>query len=256
MTRSLDPIRNRPLADVVADRLEQLILEGVLRPGEKLAPERELALKLDVSRPSLRDALSRLEAKGLVTTGKGGTHIAAFLRPITEPLAALFADSPRATDDYFEYRRGIEAQAAGLAARRATPQDRAAISAIMARMEKAHAAADVAAEAAADTELHIAVYEAAHNVVLLHVMRSLVDLLRRNVMYHREQLYGRPGVRSALLDQHRAIAEAVLAGDPRRAEEAASGHIRYVGETIEELRHDEERVRQSLRRISRGDLVA
>jgi GntR family transcriptional regulator, transcriptional repressor for pyruvate dehydrogenase complex len=253
---TLDPIRAKPLADAVADRLEQLILEGVLRPGEKLAAERELAVKLDVSRPSLRDALAKLEAKGLVTTGRGGTQVAAFLRPITEPLAALFAGSPRATDDYFEYRRGIEAQAAALAARRATPQDREAIAGIISRMEAAHAAADIAAEAAADTELHIAVYEAAHNIVLLHVMRSLVDLLRRNVMYHRERLYDRPGVRAALLEQHRAIAEAVIDGDAAKAEAAASTHIRFVADTIEMLRHDEERVRQSLRRISRSDFVA
>lgn len=253
---TLESIRAKPLADVVADRLEQLILEGVLRPGEKLLPERELAVKLDVSRPSLRDALAKLEAKGLVATGRGGTQVAAFLRPITEPLAALFADSPRATDDYFEYRRGIEAQAAALAARRATPQDREAIAAIMARMEAAHAAADIAAEAETDSELHIAIYEAAHNVVLLHVMRSLVDLLRRNVMYHRERLYDRPGVRVALLEQHRAIADAVLEGNPRKAETAAAGHIRFVAETIEMLRHDEERVRQSLRRVSRNEFVA
>ncbi len=126
----------------------------------------------------------------------------------------------------------------------------------MARMEAAHAAADIAAEAETDSELHIAIYEGRHNVVLLHVMRSLVDLLRRNVMYHRERLYDRPGVRVALLEQHRAIADAVLEGNPRRRRRPQRATSGFVAETIEMLRHDEERVRQSLRRVSRNEFVA
>ncbi len=66
----MDPLRTPKLADALADRLEQLILEGALRPGEKLAPERELAPKLDVSRPSLREALDKLQARGLIETNK------------------------------------------------------------------------------------------------------------------------------------------------------------------------------------------
>ncbi|HLO75675.1 MAG TPA: GntR family transcriptional regulator, partial [Magnetospirillum sp.] len=61
-----DPIRPAKLADTIADHLEQLILEGTLRPGDRLLAERDLAVKLDVSRPSLREALDKLERKGLV----------------------------------------------------------------------------------------------------------------------------------------------------------------------------------------------
>ena len=58
-------IRQPKLSDVIEQQLEFLILEGTLRPGEKLPPERELAKQFDVSRPSLREAIQRLEAKGL-----------------------------------------------------------------------------------------------------------------------------------------------------------------------------------------------
>lgn len=57
-------IRQPKLSDVIEQQLEFLILEGTLRPGEKLPPERELAKQFDVSRPSLREAIQRLEAKG------------------------------------------------------------------------------------------------------------------------------------------------------------------------------------------------
>ncbi len=65
-------IRQPKLSDVIEQQLEFLILEGTLRPGEKLPPERELAKQFDVSRPSLREAIQRLEAKGLLLRRQGG----------------------------------------------------------------------------------------------------------------------------------------------------------------------------------------
>ena len=249
-------IRPAKLGDTIADHIERLILEGVLRPGEKLASERELALKLDVSRPSLREALEKLQAKGLIETGKSGTVVAEFLAPLTRPLAELFADKPRVTSDYFEYRRIVEGQAAALAAIRATDVDRAAFRECRDRIEKANELDDPSEEAAADADLHLLVYEASHNVVLLHVMRVFSELLRNDVVYNRAKLYQRSGVREQLLKQHLAIADAILRGDRRAAEAAASDHISFTSSTIEEIRRDEARIEVSLRRVSRSDLLA
>src|SRR3974377_1877086 len=88
-------IRPDRLGDAIAEHIEKLILEGVLRPGEKLAPERELALKPDVPRPSLREALEKLQSKGLVETSKAGTVVAQFLAPLSRPLPGLFVDMHR-----------------------------------------------------------------------------------------------------------------------------------------------------------------
>src|ERR1700680_2766218 len=131
-------IRPEKLGDAIAEHLEKLILEGVLRPGEKLAAERDLALKLDVSRPSLREALDKLQSKGLIETTKAGTVVAQFLAPLSRPLAELFADKPRVTADYFEYRRIIEGQAAALAATRATDVGRAGFKEGCERVGKSH----------------------------------------------------------------------------------------------------------------------
>lgn len=249
-------IRPEKLADAIADHLEKLILEGVLRPGEKLAAERELAEKLDVSRPSLREALDKLHAKGLIETSKTGTVIAQFLSPLVRPLASLFADKPRVTADYFEYRLMIEGQAAAGAATRATEIDRAALLDCRERMIAAHEVEDPSQEALVDAELHLLIYEAAHNVVLLHVMRVFSEMHRGDILYNRNQLYRRYGVREHLLQQHLAIVAAILSGDPKAAEKAASLHINYTFQTIEAIRRDEERTEVSLRRISRSDLLA
>jgi len=182
--------------------------------------------------------------------------VAQFLAPLSRPLAELFADKPRVTADYFEYRRIIEGQAASLAATRATDMDRAALKDCCERMRKAHEIDDPSEEAGADADLHLLVYESAHNVVLLHVMRVFSELLRNDVLYNRNQLYRKYGVRGQLLEQHLAIADAILRGDPKAAEKAASDHMQFTFQTIEEIRRDEERIEVSLRRVSRSDLLA
>src|ERR1035438_531395 len=184
-------IRPPRLADAIAGHIERMILEGVLRPGECLASERDLSERLDVSRPSLREALDQLEKRGLLVSGRGGTTVAQFLAPLSLPLAELFRDKPRVTADYFEYRGFIESEAAKLAALRMTDLDRKTIRAIVKRMRAAHSLEDPHKEAEADVDLHLALYEAAHNVVLLHVMRVFAELLRDGIFYNRDQLYQR-----------------------------------------------------------------
>jgi GntR family transcriptional regulator, transcriptional repressor for pyruvate dehydrogenase complex len=251
-----DAIRPPRLADAIAGHIERMILEGVLRPGERLAPERDLAEKLDVSRPSLREALDQLQKRGLLVSRRGGTTVAQFLAPLSMPLAELFRDKARVTADYFEYRCFVESQAAKLAALRATDLDRKTIRAVIERMQAAHSLEDPYKEAEADVDLHLAVYEAAHNVVMLHVMRVFAELLREGIFYNRDQLFRRHGTRPILLEQHLAIADAVLNGDVDTAARVADEHIRYTFNTVEEIRRDEERLQASLRRLERSDLLS
>jgi GntR family transcriptional repressor for pyruvate dehydrogenase complex len=251
-----DAIRPPRLADAIAGHIERMILEGVLRPGERLASERDLAEKLDVSRPSLREALSQLEKRGLLVSTRGGTMVAQFLAPLSMPLAELFRDKPRVTADYFEYRCFVESQATKLAALRATDLDRETIRTIVKRMQAAHSLEDPFKEAEADVDLHLAVYEASHNVVMLHVMRVFAELLREGIFYNRDQLFRRHGTRPILLEQHLAIADAVLSADVDRAARVADEHIRYTFNTVEEIRRDSERLEASLRRLERSDLLS
>jgi len=250
-----DPIRPVRLAEAIAERLQTMIVEGVLKPGEKLIAERELAEALGVSRPSLREGLTILEEKGLLVTTKSGTTVARFLDRLSDPLAELLGSDDRAVADYFEYRLVMEPRATALAATRATDVDRAIIRECLEKMRAAHSTEDPTEEATWDVQLHTAIYEAAHNIFLLHIMTVLADLLRKNIFYNREQLYRRTGVRDPLLEQHIAIGEAVLAGDAAAAEQAAIAHIVFTQSTTTQIREDEARLATSLRRIERGDIV-
>ncbi|WP_244534562.1 FCD domain-containing protein [Hyphomicrobium sp. CS1GBMeth3] len=244
------------MADAIATRIEKLILEGALRPGEKLASERELAARLDVSRPSLRDAIDQLVDRGLLTATRNGTSVAQFLLPLMAPLANLYRQHQNAAADYLEFRQWVEAQAARAAAERATEVDKAAIRKCLADMRKAHRSKDSDKEAQADVNLHILVYEASHNFIVLHVMRALSELLRNNVFFNREHLYLKPGVRDKLLAQHIAIGEAVIAGNADEAEAAAAAHIQFVFGTVEEIQRDNKRLECSISRVGRRAFIA
>jgi GntR family transcriptional repressor for pyruvate dehydrogenase complex len=252
----METIRTQKVADAIASRIEKLILEGALRPGEKLASERELAQRLDVSRPSLREAIDKLVDRGLLNATRSGTSVAQFLLPIMTPLANLYRDHQNAAADYLEFRQWVEAMAARAAAERATEVDRAAIRDCLADMRKAHKSKEPTREAQADVSLHILVYEASHNFIVLHVMRALSELLRNNVFFNREHLYLRPGVREKLLAQHVAIGEAVIAGDPDQAEAAAAAHIQFVFGTVEEIQRDNKRLECSISRVGRSHFLA
>lgn len=229
-------IEHSRTADEVVGQIETLILEGVLRAGDRLPGERDLAQRFEVSRPILRDALKALEARGLlVTRHGGGTHVADLIGEVfSRPVMDLFATHRKAAADYLEYRREIEGIAADYAARRATPDDIALLDSIMTRMEEAHGSGDFDDEAEVDVEFHHAVGECAHNIILLHTLRSCYRLLSDGVFRHRLLVFTLPGVREELLAQHRAIHQAVRAGDPAAARKAAMDHITYVERSMAE----------------------
>jgi GntR family transcriptional repressor for pyruvate dehydrogenase complex len=217
-------------------QVESLILEGVLRAGDRLPGERELSRQFEVSRPILRDALKVLEERGLlVARHGGGTYVADVIGQVfSRPVMDLISTHRKATADYLEYRREIEGVAAEYAARRATADDLALLDRIMERMEEAHRTGDFDDEAETDVEFHHAIGECAHNIILLHTLRSCYRLLSAGVFHNRLTMFSLPGVRDELLSQHRAIYEAVRSGDAASARKAAMDHITYVERTMAE----------------------
>ncbi len=250
-----DSIKGDSAAESTARHIEDLILEGSLRPGEPLLPEREIAARLNVSRPTLRQGMKLLEEKGLLVAEASGARVVAPLATsITDPLLELMSSRTEVVDDYLELRATLERMAASLAARRSNDVDRAELRACMERIDAAHGKAEAHDEAEADVDLHILIYEASHNVVLLQIMRALSGMLRKGVFHNREKLYARPEVRDVLLAQHRAIFDAIIARDPVAAGRAAEEHMAYTQRVLSEIAAADARLEISLRRIDGGSI--
>ncbi|KGM87959.1 MAG: FCD domain-containing protein [Roseovarius sp.] len=222
------------LSTAVTRQIEKLILQGILRPGERLPAERDLAEKLGVSRPSLREAVAELQDKGLLSARAGaGIYVADVLgSAFSDALIRLFAEHDEAVFDYIGFRRDLEGLAACRAARLASDTDLQVIQTVMDKMEAAHKKTNPSDEARLDAEFHMAIIEASHNVIMLHMMRSMFQLLREGVFYNRQVMFKQRTTRGALLDQHRAINAAIQARDPEAARAAVNDHLNYVEKAL------------------------
>lgn len=229
------------LSQAVVRQIESLILHGVLRPGERLPAERDLSDRLGVSRPSLREAVAELQERGLLVARAGaGIFVADVLGSAFSPaLVELFRSDDQALFDYVAFRRDMEGLAAERAARQGSDTDLKVIDTIFRKMEAAHSKRDPSDEAALDADFHMAIIEASHNVIMLHMLRSMYDLLKEGVFYNRQAMFRQRTTRDQLLDQHRAINTALQGRDPAAARAAVEAHLSYVLASLTEARQAE-----------------
>jgi len=247
-------IRQPKLSDVIEQELERLIVEGTLSPGQQLPPERELAKQFDVSRPSVREAIQRLEAKRLLTRKQGGgTFVSETLwKSFSDPLLDLLSAHSETQLDLLEARHAMEGLCAYFAALRGTEQDFARIQTCVDEITLAQQSQDVGQEATAVMAFLITLTEAAHNVVLLHIVRSLSPLLEQNVLENLQLLHRRSDVVERVTRHRSNIVDAIVAGQPEKAREMSHSHLAYIEEVLLDLTREESRRERSLRRIQQG----
>lgn len=232
----LEPIVPRGVTDEVVGRLRGLIATGALRQGERLPSERELAGRLEVGRPAVREALRELRAQGLIAAGRGrqGTRVVVAsdeARPETEGSIV----PPPSTQDHLtlaqrvahlmELRTAVETQAAALAVRRADLAD-------LQELEAAIPAGDLTP--ADDARFHRALAAASRNPLLQSTAEELVARLHARADTDLPSLYAQP-YRAAIRVQHAAILDAVRSGDEGLARRAVRTHLDYVSRILMRL---------------------
>lgn len=244
-------IRQPKLSDVIEQRLEHLIFEGTLRPGEKLPPERELAKQFDVSRPSVREAIQTLEAKGLLSRRQGGgTFVQKQMwQSFSDPLAELLAGHPESQFDLLETRHALEGIAAYYAALRGTDEDLERIRQSYELIKKVQQSGDIDAESDAVLQYQLIVTEAAHNVVILHLLRCMVPMLEQNIRQNFEFLYARKEMYNAVSEHRAQIFSAIMAREPEKAREASHSHLAFIEELLLDIGREQTRRERSLRRL-------
>ncbi|MEL7104835.1 MAG: FCD domain-containing protein [Pseudomonadota bacterium] len=246
-----EKIQTERLSNAVVRQIEGLILEGILRPGERLPAERELADRMGVSRPSLREAIAELQDKGLlVSKASAGIFVADLIGTAFAPaLAQLFSENDKAVFDVISFRRDVEGLAAERACRQGSDTDLAVVNAIYSKMERAHLKRNPTDEADLDAEFHLSIIEASHNVIMIHMMRSMYQLVRNGVFYNRQVMFRQKTTRDALLIQHGAINTALQSRDPGAARAAIVAHLDYVAGSLEDDRKTAENETIAKRRL-------
>lgn len=214
--------RNRIYEDVMA-RIQRLVADGHLRPGDRLPGERDLSTALQVSRGSVRQALRVLEQTGLIEARVGGGTYIRTPDPeaLVRSLALVLAQHPQTLRQLFEVRQVLEPALARVAAERATPADVAAIAAILDRQAACVATGQDIKQT--DIDFHYAVNAMPGNEVALRLVDMINDLLRDGTPD-----IGREEEPAVWLAEHRRIYEAIAHGDGGAAEEAMRAHLDHV----------------------------
>jgi GntR family transcriptional repressor for pyruvate dehydrogenase complex len=219
----LRPLRNANAFESTVEQLAAAIRLGVFRRGEQLPSERDLAIRLGVSRVNLREAIAALREADMVETrrGRSGGTVVTYSGVDEDPTESNIADLLRrgpALADALDFRRVVEPGAAYLAATRPLPADQRAW--LAASEAEVRAATPGSPHRMADSRLHLAIATVSGSPMLieavtraqaaLHDMLSGIPVLPRNIEHSHVQ--------------HQAIVAAVLAGDAARAREVTEEH--------------------------------
>jgi GntR family transcriptional repressor for pyruvate dehydrogenase complex len=217
-------VRKTRLFESVAQQLQRLIVDGALKPGDRLPSERELAEQFAVSRGSVRDAIRTLELVGLVVPRQGeGTVVAEVsAEAVVMPIASLLLRKRELIAELLDVRKMIEPALAARAAVRASPEEIARLEDVLRRQREKTLRGESTVDE--DGEFHYLVALAAKNSVVRSVLDVLMGLLRET----RTRSLQTDGRSQRSLAGHRRVLAAIKRRDPEAAARAVRRHVEEI----------------------------
>jgi GntR family transcriptional repressor for pyruvate dehydrogenase complex len=210
------------LYEQIADAIQALVVDQKIQPGERLPPERELAAALNVSRPTIREALRLLQSRGLLLRKPGyGTYVTA-LSPdsLVKTMERFFFIADCSYDDLMQVRVLLEPATSALAAQKATDQQIEWLGEKLATIEGRFEARAVDEYASADSQFHVAIAEASGNTLLAAVAAGIDHLVRKWNELSAAEIFDEQVMKS-----HRSIFEAIKDRDADQAHNVMLAHI-------------------------------
>ncbi|MBS3906281.1 MAG: FadR family transcriptional regulator [Syntrophaceae bacterium] len=217
-------IKHTKVSEEIANQIKRLIIDGELKPGDQLPPERELIKQLGVSRPPLREALNALAAMGFLDVRQAKRT---FVKSVTsklleDPLSLLIKADDQKIFDLIEVRKAIETWAAFQAAQKASSEDIEHLGAIIGEMKRAFE--EGRSWEKQDADFHLAIAKATHNTIHMHIMSGIYDLLKESmarIFIDREKV-------KRLMNHHQQIFNAIKNRSPEKARQKTLDHLNYV----------------------------
>lgn len=220
MERRLIPVtldNYKPLREIVFEAIREAIINGILKPGERLM-EIQLAEEMGVSRTPVREAIRKLELEGFVVMiPRKGAYVAGL--------------SMKDIADVFEIRAALEGLAAGLAAERITEEELEELERLLVKIGECIQSDDLNAVIEQDTEFHEVLFKATRNERL----EQIVSNLREQIQRYRTASLSSPGRMKVALEEHKQIVEALSERDVEKAQRLAREHIENAENSMLEV---------------------
>jgi GntR family transcriptional repressor for pyruvate dehydrogenase complex len=232
------PIRRESLSVQVAEQLQQFIVRGGLRPGDRLPPERELGEQLGVSRTVVREATKQLQERGLlkVMTGSGTYVSKVDPSTVSQSIGLFMWGHGHAFHELLEIRKMLEVEIAGLAAERATEEDwvqlEAAITQMAAGLSQVHTnAASLEEFVQADLRFHQVMAQASKNSLLPLLLSPITDLL----LAFSRQASSLPGAPENAIHFHQTLLEHIRSRDSMNCRLVMRQHLTDAEKFLDQM---------------------
>lgn len=226
------PVQNKRLHQQVFEQIQELIVGGKLRPGDRLPSERDLGELLQVSRNSIREALRALEVLGIIECRHGGGNYIKFdiSAGIIEPLSLIFRLHGGSFTDILEVRRSLETEAAALAAERITPAQAEELTGLVDTIRRTDNEND---HIQLDKAFHLKIVEISGNVLLLAFLTAISSLLERSIQDGRQAIMRTFRNHTQLLSMHEEICRAIISHDRAATTMAVTKHFKMIMDNLE-----------------------
>lgn len=238
--KDIKPIEKIPsVTDKIVDRLVELISKGTFQPGDKLPSEKHLAKALAVSRPSLREALNILQARGLLEIKpRSGTYVrSATPNRFREPLEQMLEFEPNKMWELLEIRKYMDSAAAELAAIRRTDEDLASFKTLIREVSMIiHSKRDHHPDVEkAYGHFFRQLSISSHNTLFSHFIDSISDMVRKALPFSRMKLESIPKSKETIVEQLYALVRAIEDQKPEAARQLVIQHIEYVEHSLRKV---------------------
>jgi len=222
--------------NIIDDLIEMMVM-GKLNPGDKLPGERTLAVELNASRASIREAFRTMEILGILEARHGGgTYVREFnISPFMNTLSPLLLKDMDMMGEIMDFRIMIESEAVKAAAKAKDPK---AVEGMKRALSDMKSSNPETAERG-DLEFHKLIFMAAGNRILSMAGESLSYILYKSIHESRERFEMDSRIKDIWNNDHKNILDAIMDGKPTDAEMALRKHLEGVREFMEEMLTEE-----------------
>lgn len=219
----------------VIDYFKKKIIDGELRPGEKLPPEREIAEQLNVSRNSVREAIRIMDMTGVITSQQGsGNYITCeFQKSLAETMTMMFAMDQIDYKQISQIRQALERLALSLAVTQATDEQIAEMEKLV---EKLDQSSDDEKNVVLDKKIHFTLAQASGNVLVLDFLEACSGVIDMFIKDVREEILRTEERKDRLNQCHRKLVEALKEKDENKGLEALDEHFTMINQILGKIR--------------------